>query len=364
MTCEYQIRLEVEDQEREIQIQPEAYNQASGGKIRITKNGNYDVTKFQEADVAVDPPTETIEITVNGEYDIADYAKANVAVPLPAGLFNTTIVSDETNASDVLSEQFVNFDAPGMPDEFELNLSVRTASSLFNSWGFKKLKVSGKITGPNAGMSNMFNSCSNLSSLDLSGLDTSAVTNMDSTFAECLELIDLNLSQLNTSSCTSMINTFHRCNSLTSLDLGGLDTTRVTTVYGLLNSCQNLLSADLSGWNTSAVARAVLSFYNCTKLEYLNISGWTSESIRETDRMFAYDSALKAVAIDSPSVFRLTDTSAFQASSIRNGGTGFVYVPDNLVDEYKSATNWSTVADQIKPLSELPQEVKDVFHMA
>ena len=35
---------------------------------------------------------------------------------------------------------------------------------------------------------------------------------------------------------------------------------------------------------------------------------------------------------------------------------GYIYVPDNLVDSYKSATNWSTYADQIKPLSELEVE--------
>ena len=33
------------------------------------------------------------------------------------------------------------------------------------------------------------------------------------------------------------------------------------------------------------------------------------------------------------------------------------YVPDNLVNEYKSATNWQTFASRIKGISELPQEV-------
>lgn len=33
-------------------------------------------------------------------------------------------------------------------------------------------------------------------------------------------------------------------------------------------------------------------------------------------------------------------------------GTGFIYVPDALVESYKTATNWSTYADQILPLSE------------
>lgn len=34
---------------------------------------------------------------------------------------------------------------------------------------------------------------------------------------------------------------------------------------------------------------------------------------------------------------------------------GYIYVPDSLVDSYKSATNWSAYASQIKPLSELEE---------
>ena len=33
-------------------------------------------------------------------------------------------------------------------------------------------------------------------------------------------------------------------------------------------------------------------------------------------------------------------------------GTGYIYVPDALVNDYKKATNWSVFANQIKPLSE------------
>ena len=43
---------------------------------------------------------------------------------------------------------------------------------------------------------------------------------------------------------------------------------------------------------------------------------------------------------------------AFNNSSISTR-TGYIYVPDNLVDSYKTATNWSTYANQIKPISEL-----------
>lgn len=34
-------------------------------------------------------------------------------------------------------------------------------------------------------------------------------------------------------------------------------------------------------------------------------------------------------------------------------GTGYIYVPDDLVDSFKSATNWSAYASQIKGISEL-----------
>ena len=51
----------------------------------------------------------------------------------------------------------------------------------------------------------------------------------------------------------------------------------------------------------------------------------------------------------------LSNVNAFNYTPIETG-TGYIYVPDSLVDSFKSATNWSTYADQIKPLSELEEE--------
>ena len=127
--------------------------------------------------------------------------------------------------------------------------------------------------------------------------------------------------------------------------------------------CGSITSVDLTGLDTSKVTNMSYTFGICSNLKYVNISGWTSESITNNSYMFGFSPKLEAVVIDSPAVFRLTAATAFNDSGVSKG-TGFVYVPDDLVDEYKSATNWTTVADQIKPLSELPQEVKDVFGMA
>lgn len=54
-------------------------------------------------------------------------------------------------------------------------------------------------------------------------------------------------------------------------------------------------------------------------------------------------------------VVRLADSTCLSNSPIARG-TGYIYVPDALVDSYKTANNWSTYAAQIKPLSELPTE--------
>lgn len=63
-------------------------------------------------------------------------------------------------------------------------------------------------------------------------------------------------------------------------------------------------------------------------------------------------SKLDTLIIRYNGVCRLRATDAFRSTPIANG-TGYIYVPDDLVDSYKTATNWTTYANQIKPISEL-----------
>ena len=64
---------------------------------------------------------------------------------------------------------------------------------------------------------------------------------------------------------------------------------------------------------------------------------------------------------DSSSVCA-NNTSNFLSGTKIASGNGYIYVPDSLVNNYKSATNWSTYAAQIKGQSELTQSDWDKFY--
>lgn len=110
--------------------------------------------------------------------------------------------------------------------------------------------------------------------------------------------------------------------------------------------------------------RALTSVY-FPRLEYITGTAFLScESLSRVrlprvtfigGNAFAYCTKLESVVIEqSASVCFLGNASAFANTPIANG-TGFIYVPDALVEDYKKAANWSTYAAQIKPLSELSE---------
>ena len=63
--------------------------------------------------------------------------------------------------------------------------------------------------------------------------------------------------------------------------------------------------------------------------------------------------SLETLIIRTTSVCVISDISVALRGSKIASGTGYIYVPDNLVDSYKAATNWVVLANQIKPISAL-----------
>lgn len=91
----------------------------------------------------------------------------------------------------------------------------------------------------------------------------------------------------------------------------------------------------------SATAIRSNAFELCRSLTFIDLPAVTQLDTKAFD-----NSGVKTIILRSEVLCNLTNTNAFSSSAS-------VYVPDNLVDSYKSATNWSFKADQIKPISEL-----------
>ena len=78
------------------------------------------------------------------------------------------------------------------------------------------------------------------------------------------------------------------------------------------------------------------------KLEYLH------------DSVFSNCLSLKTVILANPTrLVTLANTNAFSETPIASG-EGYIYVPRALVDSYRTATNWSTFASQIRAIEDYP----------
>ena len=155
-------------------------------------------------------------------------------------------------------------------------------------------------------------------------LNNNEIENINISFTDCTNLTTVNLPK-----CTSINRyAFNNCNNLTTINLP-----KCTDIeYGAFANCRGLTTVNLP---------------ECTSIGEYAFNDCTS---------------LTTVILSNNQVATLGSIYAFNNSAI-SARAGYVYVPDNLVNSYKTATNWSTYANQIKPLSELPSELKEEYNL-
>lgn len=98
----------------------------------------------------------------------------------------------------------------------------------------------------------------------------------------------------------------------------------LTQTTAMFSQCSELRKVILP--NLGGMAISGSTFSRCYKLEVLVLGGDTVNPLENVNA--------------------LSDAG----SNVENGLS--IYVPDDLVGDYKQATNWSTFADKIKPMSE------------
>ena len=164
------------------------------------------------------------------------------------------------------------------------NNFYKFGNNTFTNLIFKDVDTS-KVTN----MSNMFEWCSDLTSLYVSGLNTSKVTNMSFMFYSCGALTSLDLSTWDTSKVKNMSFMFGNCSSLTSLDLSGFDTSKVTDMSNMFRNCSALTSLDLSAWNTSKVTDMSNMFKGCSALKTIRMVGCSQTTIDKIKAQLSKD---------------------------------------------------------------------------
>ena len=194
---------------------------------------------------------------------------------------NVTDMSDMFNNCTILpSLDLSNFNTAKVKIMYNMFKNCKKLSSLNLSESFNTVNVTN--------MSSMFYGCSQLSSLDLSNFNTEKVNYMPSMFYGCKKLSSLTLSEsFNTVNVTNMSTMFNGCSQLSSLDISNFNTENVTYMYNMFENCNNLSSLDLSNFNTAKVTDMSYMFYGCSTLQTIYVSdnfvvtGITNESFKK-----------------------------------------------------------------------------------
>lgn len=103
---------------------------------------------------------------------------------------------------------------------------------------------------------------------------------------------------------------------------------------------------------TSAYIIEENAFYGCTNLTTVDLTD-TTNAAQIAANAFSGCTKLTHLIIRSSTAGTMSATSALSGTKIASGN-GAIYVPTNLVSTYKAASNWSTYASQIYPISAYP----------
>ena len=181
-------------------------------------------------------------------------------------------------------------------------------------------------------MSNMFANCSSLTTIPQ--LNTSNVTSMSSMFINCSRLTTI--PQLNTSKVSNMQQMFYYCYNLTAILQ--LNTSNVTSMSSMFSKCYTLTTIDITHMKITSTSNSSQFAYQCHSLTKLII------------RNMGTIPSLNSNAFTDCFHFTGTTNATYNPQGLKDGR---IYVPDDKVDALKTATNWSTYADIIVPLSTL-----------
>ena len=148
----------------------------------------------------------------------------------------------------------------------------------------------------------MFQSCINLTNIDVSSFETDNVKKMFGMFNGCTSLTSLDVSNFKTDNVTDMSWMFASCSNLTSLDVSRFKTDNVTSMQSMFLYCSNLRSIDVTNFTTDKVKYMDSMFFHCSGLTSLNLSNFSTQSVTNIDKIFAECTSLASIQAGNASI--------------------------------------------------------------
>lgn len=330
------------------------------GEKQITTNGKHDVKAFASVDVNVPSegitPTGTKEITSNGTHDVTEFAQAKVNVPIPAEPTGTKDIT-ENGVYDIKAFANVNVQVPvGVNPQGTKEISVtENGEKTEDVTNFKNVHIVTNVPSSGGGVSqekydallNVLKTHNNqydFENDELTSLKDYAFYNDRYIRSAVLQ----NVKEIGE-------NAFANCKALASVSADNVSNAGRLAFNGAgLEQAvfPNLgtIRAQAFAWCASLVkvkcdkATMILddAFNGCANLETVDILGGSSLSSFSQNPLTYF----KNLVMRDTSKVTSTGSLSWMPS------TASIYVPDALVEQYKTATNWSQKASQIKPLSE------------
>jgi len=343
---------------------PEEYIIPTGEK-QINENGAYNVKEYENVNVDVTPNLQYKAIVPTKEFQIiyADKGYDGLGVvdvmPIPdeyvipklQSKFVSPTIDFQTIVPDVGFHGLSFVDIAPVTSDIDKDIKPENIRD-----GVEILGVHGTYKSEGTKYSPQYISWRQQDATDLtyevSNIDSSRIISCMRMFDTCSNLTELDLSSWTLESCNRLGYMFYNSTKLQSINMSNFDTRNVIYMNSMFYNNKALKSVDISHFKPNSLTNVNAMFQNCIELTEVDISSICTTKINNSALMFSGCTKLTKVIINSPSVFPMTNVSFFTNTPIANG-TGYVYVPDNLVATYKARTNWTTYASQIKGMSEL-----------
>ncbi len=348
------------------------------GTKTITTNGKHDVTAFATADVQVPIPQapsgkKVIEVTKNGlsTHDVAAFAQAevSVAVPIPAepsGEKVVNITANGTSTEDVKSfataKINVNVPSTGITPQGTKEVSVvANGEKTEDVREFESVHIVTSVPEPSGTKTITENGTHDVkafANVDVNvptgggtgGGDVEALVKYPSYSEHGNLVLDLpNVTELRGYA-------FYKC-----FALGEIRLENISKISGYCFAEAEYLRTVSAPKVTSIAGGAFNKTKNLKKLVLPSLveiwpTVFDGSGIETLDMLGGQDSKIKCRfrwtgAVFKSLVIRSNEGIASLESGVDFLPTTSIYVPDELVEQYKAATNWSKYASQIQPLS-------------